>query len=112
MQSCLSTSSVFDPIREDNINLYRNYNILAKQGMSKSQACSAFKIKPGTIDSIRKRYNLQYAHYFVQKRKNPKKKIDIEFNVSKKSKKKGGRDDKTVESVEPKISSLNSKLLV
>jgi hypothetical protein len=72
MQSRLSTLSVNDPIREDNINFYRNYNMLVKQGMNKSQACSTLKTKLGTIDSIRKSCYLQYTHYFEQKRKKPK----------------------------------------
>jgi hypothetical protein len=47
----------------------------------------------GTIDSIRKKnYNLQYAHYFVQKRKKPKKKEDGEEKSKIKSKKKWGSD--------------------
>ncbi len=36
---------------------------------------SFLKVKPGTIDSIRKNYNLQSAHYFGR-RKKPKKKSD------------------------------------
>ena len=93
MQPQLSTLSVFDPIKEDNINLYRNYDMLVKQGMSKPQACASLKVKPGTIDSIRKCSNLQYAHYFVQRRKKSKKKEDEE--KSKESKKKGGANEET-----------------
>jgi hypothetical protein len=42
MQSQFLTLSIFDPIREDNIILYRNYNMLVKQGMSKN---SLFSLK-------------------------------------------------------------------
>ncbi len=85
MLSKLSTLSVYDSIREDNINLYRKYNMLAKQGMSKKQTCLALKIKPGTIDSIRKTYHLQHAYYFVQKRKKYKKKMEM---ISRKNQRK------------------------
>jgi hypothetical protein len=48
--------------------------MLVKQGMNKAQACTNLIVKPGIIDSIRKSCNLQNAHYFVQRRKKPKKK--------------------------------------
>jgi hypothetical protein len=45
--------------------------------MKKKQACDHLKVKPATIDSIRKNCNLQSAHY-IGRRKKPscKKKSD------------------------------------
>ena len=69
---------------EDNINLYRQYNMLVKQGMKKKQACDHLKVKPGTIDSIRRNCNLQSAHYFGR-RKKPKKKVEPEVKETTKA---------------------------
>jgi hypothetical protein len=68
----------------DDITLYRQYNMLVKQGMSKREACDALKARPGTIDHIRKSYNLQSAHYFVQRRKRLKKKKEESTTENKK----------------------------
>ncbi len=67
-----------DPVIEDNVNLYILYNMLVKQGMKKKQVCDHLKVKPGTIDSIRKNFNLKSAHYFGRREK-PKKK-NQEYN--------------------------------
>lgn len=45
IQSQFSILSVYGPIIEDNINLYRNYNMLVKQENSKAQTCASLKVK-------------------------------------------------------------------
>ncbi len=54
LQSQFSGLKIDDPMGEDNITLYRQYNMLVKQGMSKRQPCDALKARPRTIDHIRK----------------------------------------------------------
>jgi hypothetical protein len=38
--------SIFDPIREDNINIFGQYIAFMKQEMNKKQACGHLKIRP------------------------------------------------------------------
>jgi hypothetical protein len=73
LQTQISGLSVMYPIRDDNINIYTQYNMFVKQRMNKKQACDHLKIRPGTIDRIRKsNYKVLITLY---KEKNLKRKI-------------------------------------
>jgi hypothetical protein len=58
--------------------------MLVKQGMKKKQACDHLKVKPGTIDIIKKNCNLQSTHYFGR-RKKPKMKVGTEVKETTKA---------------------------